>query len=425
MSHNYLRVRNSDLKDKSPLAWHVLIKLLWLSMVSIFLPAILRFEYGLSLAQIFLFEAAYSAVVLVFMYFGSLKFTARHGTIPSMILWVCVFSVNFIILYFAKQIPRLLFLSPVFSGIYVAYFWVGYHTAMAIKSPNERHFWVAHSWLESVWIIAWLIWPLLGGLLVDFVWSNALYIVTFFCLLISCVPLLFHQRHHSPTTFHPSGSFRRTYKDASFIRAVFASFSSMGYVYFVWTVVWTIVIYNYFGSYTKLALVSIWSSVLLLLALRYIGKQHDSAGGKENAVLTRFLTRSFWSQSGTWLFATVLLLAWLLSQVLFLFIDTIHKITYRVNELSLMNYFYEAIGENESIKGILDNIFVREVAIHGSKLVFCCLLAWVTLLFPSYEDWWLIFSLFSVILIAPFGIHLLKRKHDTLSSSLHKKNAMK
>jgi len=40
-----LRVLNTDLKDKVPVAWHVLIKLIGLSMIGLFMPAILRFEY--------------------------------------------------------------------------------------------------------------------------------------------------------------------------------------------------------------------------------------------------------------------------------------------------------------------------------------------------------------------------------------------
>gem|GEM_PF-4487702 len=55
-------------------------------MVSMFLPAILRYEYGLSLSWIFLYEAAYSIVILFITYFFSLQFTARHGTVASMML---------------------------------------------------------------------------------------------------------------------------------------------------------------------------------------------------------------------------------------------------------------------------------------------------------------------------------------------------
>jgi hypothetical protein len=64
----HLHVSNIDLKDRMPLAWHVLIKLIGLSMVSVFLPAMLRFEFGLSIAQIFVYEALFSAAILIVSY---------------------------------------------------------------------------------------------------------------------------------------------------------------------------------------------------------------------------------------------------------------------------------------------------------------------------------------------------------------------
>jgi hypothetical protein len=84
-------------------------------MISVFLPAILKFEYGLSLTQIFLYEAVFSCIILFFSYYSSLSFTARHGTVASMFLGVCVFVLNFVVLYYAKQFPWLLLLSPLFS----------------------------------------------------------------------------------------------------------------------------------------------------------------------------------------------------------------------------------------------------------------------------------------------------------------------
>lgn len=123
-------------------------------MISIFLPAILKFEYGLSLTQIFLYEALFSGTILFFSYFFSLSFTARHGTIASMFFGVCIFVFNFVVLYYAKQYPALILLSPILSGVYVAYFRVGYHVAMALQSKNNKHFGAQNSLLESVSIIA-------------------------------------------------------------------------------------------------------------------------------------------------------------------------------------------------------------------------------------------------------------------------------
>ncbi len=417
-----LHVSHVDLKDKSPLAWHVLIKLIWLSMVSMFLPAILRYEYGLTLSQIFLFEAAYSAVILIITYFFSLQFTARYGTIASMMLWVVVFCANFVVLYFAKTIPRLLFFSPVLSWFYVAYFRIGYHVAMSLQPKGtSAHIGTANSFIESVWIVAGLIGPLLWWLLADYFWSNMLYVVTVICLLISCFPFFFHQRRHVPIVFHPHQSITRTTRNIPFLKAVMISFASMWYVYFVWSVIWTLILYKFLWTYTKLAFVSVVSSLVLLIAFKYLGRVHDSGEWVKKANIARLLKRSFRSQSGTWLFASVLLFSGLLTQLFFICIDTIHKIAYRVNELSLMNYFYEEAWWTHMSK-VLDTIFVREISIHGSRILFCSLLAGITYMFKGQEDWWLILSLFFVFLIAPFGGQLLIWKQQHVAEEQQKKS---
>jgi hypothetical protein len=418
----HLHVDAVDLKDKSPLARHVLIKLLWLSMISVFLPAILKFEYGLSLTQIFLYEAVFSCIILFFSYYSSLSFTARHGTVASMFLGVCVFVLNFVVLYYAKQFPRLLLLSPLFSWIYVAYFWVGYHVAMALQSKNNKNFGAENSFLESVALIAWLIWPILWWLLADYYWSNMLYIATIVCLLLSCVPFFFHQKAHTPIRFHPRNSFALAKKDPWLFSAVLISFSAMWYVYFVWSVIWSILLYLFLWTYTKLAIVTFVSWIVLLLAFKLFGDQHDAGQWKMKQIVTRFMKRSFWSQSWTWLFAGLCIIWWILSQFLFIFVDTFHKITYRINELSLMTYFYETLGEEKNITNVLQLIFIREVAIHAARILTCMFLAWVTYVFQGNEYWALILSLFLVFLIAPFGSHLLirKQRHASLDSTKEK-----
>lgn len=406
-----LRVDHVDLKDKSPLAWHVLIKLIGLSMVSVFLPAILKFEYGLSLTQIFLFEALFSATILFLTYFFSLKFTARHGTVASMFGGVCMFVINFVVLYYAKQFPSLIILSPIFSGVYVSYFRVGYHTAMALQSKNNKNFGSQNSLLESVAIVAWLIWPVLWWFLADQYWSNILYVATGICLLVSCIPLFFHQQKHVPIKFTPSSSLQKAKENTWLYKAILVSFASMWYVYFVWSVVWSILLFLFLWSYTKLALVTFFSWIFLLILFKLLGKEHDAWVEKVNGRLARFMKWSFWSQSWTWLIAGVFIIGGLLSQFLFIFVDTFHKITYRVNELTLMTYFYETIGEEKTLPAVLQLIFIREIAIHGSRIVTCLILAGMTFMFQWNEYWALILSLFFVFLIAPFGAHLLTRKH--------------
>lgn len=414
----HLAVDYVDLKNKSPLARHVFIKIIWLSMVSVFLPAILRFEYGLSLTQLFLYEAFFSCIVLLVVYFSSLSFTARHGTVASMLLGVCFFIVSFVFLYFAKHQHGLIIFWTLFAALYVAYFWVWYHVSMAMQSRNNKNF-GAQTWLmETAWVIAWLIWPVFWWILADQYWSTMLYIATVVCLVVSCIPLLFNQKLHTPVIFHPNFFVQRVSQYPWLFKAVVISFSSMSYVYFIWSVVRSILLFSFLGTYTKIALISLISWICLLILFRIFGEQHDHSRGKMQSVLQRYLHVSFRSQSCTWFVAGVFIVGGFFSQLLFVFVDTFYKIAYRISDLSLMTYFYETIGEETNIAAILDSIFVRELAMSWSKIVFCCLLAAVTYMLQWYEYWWLIVALFLVIWVAPYGATLLLRKEKYASKKV-------
>lgn len=416
----HLHVTNVDINDNWPIAWHVLIKLIWLSMISLFMPVILLFEYRLSLTQIFLFEALFSFFVLFFTYFFSLQYTARVWTVASMFVGVLWFIVNFIVLYLAQYIPRILILSPLFAAWYVSFFRVWYHAWRALLSKWNKNFWTQNSWIESIALIAWLLWPVLWWVLADTRWSTLLYIVAASCLLLSCIPFFFHQHRHESIQFSPRASLHRTARDKSYLKAIVASFSASWYLYFIWSVVWSLIAFSVLWSYTKLALISFWSWLLLLILFFYFWKIHDNKNNWNEQRWIRFLQRSFRWESWTWLFASIVLLWWFFSQFFFLIIDTMHKISYRVSDLWLMTTFYETIWEESTLEIMLDHLFLRELAISASKIVVCLIIAWITWYLQDYAYQWLIFPLISVLLIAPLGMQFItwKQQHEKTLSSL-------
>lgn len=413
-----LRVLNTDLKDKVPVAWHVLIKLIGLSMISLFMPAILRFEYWLSLSTIFLFEALFSFSILFFTYTISLQFVARWWTVPSMMLWVLFFVCNYCVLYLAKTVSSLLFLSPLFCGLYVSFFRSWYHVTMVMHARGEKNFGKQNSFLESIAIIAWLLWPLLWWWIAGQWWISLLYLFAIIFLLVSCVPFFFHQSDHKPVVFSPYQSMKTISLDRSFLRATMSSFAAMGYIDFVGSVIRAIILFSFLWTYTKVALVSFVSGLCLIAILYYLWKNSDKDRENHTYQWNRLLKWSYWSQSGTWFFATVLLLSGLLSQVFFLLIDSFHKITYRIANTWLMTMFYKHIWDKDNFSMVLNSILLREIAIHWTRIICCFLLIVVVqsmYMIGQSEQWWLIFALFSVLFITPFGMHFItrKQKNDT------------
>lgn len=125
-----LHITNADLKDKSPLARNNFIKLIGVSLVGLFLPAILWFEYHLSLSQIFLLEALFGLLMMLHLNFRTLKFTARYGAVPAMFLGISMFVAYFVILSIAREISWVIWLLPLIGSTYTALFWTGYHSTM-------------------------------------------------------------------------------------------------------------------------------------------------------------------------------------------------------------------------------------------------------------------------------------------------------
>ncbi|MDP2669883.1 MAG: hypothetical protein Q8O99_02535 [bacterium] len=61
-------------------------------------------------------------------------------------------------------------------------------------------------------------------------------------------------------------------------------------------------------------------------------------------------------------------------------VDTLNKITNKVNETYIMATFYTIADHKKNMTVLLDTIFVREFAIHVTRIVFCWILALFTFL---------------------------------------------
>lgn len=116
----------------------------------------------------------------------------------------------------------------------------------------------------------------------------------------------------------------------------------------------------------------------------------------------RRLYLSIRSQGGVRLIAGLSMLMGVFSQGIFLLVDTLHKITSRVNDTWVMTKFYEMIDYKKDMTAILDVIFVRELAIHGTRIVFCLLLAAISAVATSAHRG-LILPLLLVMVITPLS----------------------
>jgi hypothetical protein len=409
--HHTLHIADADLKDKSPLARNAFLKLIGVSLVGLFLPAILWFEYKLPLSQIFILEALFWFFMMLHLWTWSLKLTARHGTVAVMLLGILCFILNFGVLYLAKSVPQLIYLSPFFAAMYCALFRSGYHTTMMQGVNQDKHFGIHQVTIESAGIIAGLIGPILWGIVADTMGSSYLYLLAVICLSLSCVPLLFHQRHHKSTVYDAPSLKRCLHMlQTPEKKAIFLTFSTLWYIDFVANIVWPIILFSLLHTYTKVAIVSFLSTLIVLGIMWFIGKKSDAKQSKQ-LFLEKRIHYSFWGQWSVRLVAGLTLIGGFFSQMVFVLIDSLHKITHRANHTYVMTQWYKISWSEGIMHNTLDMIYFRELAIHSIKCVACLLLACIASFFPD-TLWWLILPLFWVSLLIFFSIHTLTLRNQ-------------
>jgi hypothetical protein len=129
--------------------------------------------------------------------------------------------------------------------------------------------------------------------------------------------------------------------------------------------IWPIFLFSAFGSYSKVAAISVISSCILILFLRSTGTFIDRM--KQQQYFQRFLQISFRSQSGLRAIVGIGFLFGLLGNILLMGIDSLTKIGAKVNETFIMTNFYKQIGSYPNLNERLQHLYEWEIVYYGSK----------------------------------------------------------
>lgn len=382
--HFPLHLNNEDLKDNIPLARHILIKIMGYGMIGVFLPAILKFEFWLSFATIFFFEVLFCFLVILLSRYIALPLIAKHGTVISMIVGVLSLILNFLWLYTASVYPLLIYLYPLFCAGYVACFWWAYHISLSGFTQHDKAFGQHTAKLESIGVIAGLISPIIGASIADYLSLNSLYLIAMSIVLLSCIPFFFHQHHHTwsklkSIRLHTTWS--HITKNARFLQI----FSVFSYLQCITMLIWPIFLFSAFGSYSKVAAISVISSCILILFLRSTGTFIDRM--KQQQYFQRFLQISFRSQSGLRAIVGIGFLFGLLGNILLMGIDSLTKIGAKVNETFIMTNFYKQIGSYPNLNERLQHLYEWEIVYYGSKWLICLIFAILSYISGESSQW--------------------------------------
>jgi len=342
------------------------MKWVWMSFVSLFIPAILHFEMWISLSWVFLYAMLHSIVSLVLIMFISWPYVSRHWTKLAMLIWVLWMMWNILLLMFAMDYHWLVFLAPIFWWVHVAFFWIWFHMNMSMNASKEWNIWRTNAFIDSAITIAFIIGPLLWWFIADRLGESVLFTSSIVFILVSMVPLLASWKKHTSVQFSPQKEFTFIREHVDDVLRIWKSFAWQAYVQFIWSMLWSITLFWFFQSYTKLWLLSTVTWLVVVVFVSILGKQSDKNPEKAK----KRLKISTWVQGVNRLVAWLAIAAWFFWNILFMAIDTFHKITYRINATYMNKIFYE-INDKTAKENPLYGVVIHELAIHGAKIIFC------------------------------------------------------
>ncbi|MBI3572737.1 MAG: MFS transporter [Candidatus Kerfeldbacteria bacterium] len=259
-----------------------------LAAVVLFEPIYL-YQLGFSLSHLMMYYIVVYGLYFFLVPMGG-KFVARFGTGRSFILASIMLMGYYGSLWLVRGHPIFFWVAPVFFALQKMWYWPAYHSDF-IQSSDQGERGKEFSGLWSLSTMAYIVGPLVGGLLIKFSGFPALFTFVGILVILANVPLLMAKTHIQPEKF--------SYWHA--LRAPFARVhikSTLGYVglgeELVMMVLWPVFIYLTFRDYLSIGwAVSIATLVTALFTL-YIGQRVDK--GKQYQTLRRgaVLTSLVW-----------------------------------------------------------------------------------------------------------------------------------
>src|SRR3989338_3259665 len=147
-----------------------------ISLVSLFIPIYLYIERGYTLQETLIFFLIYSVMFALFTPVAA-KFSARYGIKHSVLISVPLYLGFIILLYLLPHFKIPLFVMGILLGMSLAFYWMGMNLVFR-KASNQCSRGAEVGKKMSVSILATMIGPLLGGLIIQNFGFKVLFIIS-------------------------------------------------------------------------------------------------------------------------------------------------------------------------------------------------------------------------------------------------------
>ena len=326
-----------------------------ISTIVVFIPIFLLIK-GYGLADIGLFYLIRALTGILFCY-TALKYAAKKGVKHSLLLSIPFMTIFFISLYNIDFLRTymgdmtVLLCVAVLEALASAYYYMGFHVEFA-KLSEEKKSMKQLGFIQALSMIASVLGPLFGALVITFASFNVLFLIVVGLLIISLVPLFMSGEYHEPFHFNLKQALSVKQKERS------APFFAEGFHTMAAGIFWPMFMFLIAISINSIGGIYAVSNLVLVLFTLYLAKKATEKN--KHRIL----------KIGTALHALTLIIRTLLKTVaLIVLVQGFGALTWTMVHIPFYSTFYN----NSKKTGIANMIFFREIYLHAGRVLSCLL----------------------------------------------------
>lgn len=358
---------------------HNVIKMMWASMISLFIPSFLYTYVWLDIRQIMIFMAVMSFSNLSIGIFVGWPLLQRYWPKIMMIIGTFFFALYLWVLYLSKIYYNFVFIAPLFAWIYTWLFWVSFHYNNAIIRTHTKNFGTTYTNFAIFSNIGIAFGPFVWWFLTTYYDVSWMVGVAMILVLLSILPLVLYKEDTSivkNTNYSIKSFFRHLYLliQEQKTKVIYKTFAVVSYNNVVASIIWPLLIFLFVHDFQKIWIIGSATTIGTIIVLYIIGKI-DKDANKTYIKISTLIQSWNWN---IWAISTIL---WLLVSPLIMMIDVIQKVLSNVNDNTIDKFFFD-YADNDYKDNKIYPVLLREIGIHGTKILLFLFLALLYYYFP-------------------------------------------
>jgi len=317
-----------------------------LGLISIFIPIFL-YDLGYSIPWILFFYFLLPLNTVIFGYRGA-RWVAKLGIKRSMLASIFLLFIQLVGLRYLEAQPLLFFILPTVQAFKAMFYNYSFNLNF-IQHSDSTHRGKEVSSLQASALIASLLSPFLGGLVIKFFGFYVLFIMAAVLLFVSIIPLALLKETYEKINFSQGSMFKDIFSRSN--RPVALSFSGFAVEEWIGYVIWPIFLTVIYLSTESIGAISSLTALITFLIFYFMGKLSDRTDKRR---LIKFGTFFYFTSWLGRIFASGFMSV--------LFVDTYKSITGYILRIPWTSYTYDLAARSNYFKFIVEREIIFDIS---------------------------------------------------------------